>query len=86
MIRGPDGVLVVFDDDDGVAEVAQRSQGVDHLHVVLRVQTDGRLVEDVEHAHQAGADLGRQADALGLAAGERSRGAVEVQVVEADAE
>ena len=43
-----------------------------------------RLVADVEHAHQAGADLRRQADALRLAAGERRRAAVERQVVEAD--
>ena len=52
--------------------------------VVGRVQADARLVADVEHAHEAGADLRRQPDALRLAAGERAGRAVERQVVEAD--
>ena len=52
--------------------------------VVARVQADRRLVEDVEHADQAAADLAGQANALRLAAGERRRGAVEREVVEAD--
>ncbi len=50
------------------------------------MQADGRLVQDVEHAHQAGADLGGQADALRLAAGQGGGAATEGQVVEADVE
>src|SRR5204862_5153439 len=42
--------------------------------------------EDVEHADQPAADLPGQADALGLAAGQRRGGAVECQVVQADVE
>lgn len=68
-----DGVLVVLDDDERVAHVAQPDEGLDQPVVVALVQTDGRLVEDVQHADEAGADLGGQADALGLAAGERRR-------------
>ena len=41
-----------------------------------------RLVEDVEHAHEPGADLRREPDALRLAAGERRRAALEREVVE----
>ena len=48
------------------------------------METDGRLVEDVEDAHQLAADLGGQPDALALATGEAGRGAVEAEVVEAD--
>ena len=48
------------------------------------MRCDGGLVEDVEHAHEARADLGGQADALRLAAGERRRRAREREVVEAD--
>jgi hypothetical protein len=81
-VGGGDGVLVVLDDDEGVAEVAQPHQGLDEPVVVALVQADRGLVEDVEHAHQAGPDLGRQADALGLAAGQRARRAIERQVVE----
>ena len=64
----PDGLLVVLDDDQRVAQVAQPDQRGDELGVVLLVQADGRLVEDVQDAHQARADLRRQADALRLAA------------------
>ncbi len=68
----PDGVLVVLDDDQRVAEVAQPDQRLDQPVVVALVQPDARLVEDVEHADQAGADLGRQPDPLRLAAGQRA--------------
>ena len=86
VIGGANRVLVVLDDDHGVADVAQALERRDHLDVVLRMQADARLVEHVEHAHQPRADLRRQPDALRLAARERARAAVEVQVVEADAE
>ena len=46
------GVLVVLDHDERVAEVAQPPQGRKQLVVVALVQTDGRLVEDIQHAHQ----------------------------------
>ena len=52
--------------------------------VVARVQADRRLVEHVEHAGQAAADLAGQADPLALAAGERRRAAGQRQVVEPD--
>ena len=67
-----------------VAEVAQPGQGGDELGVVLLVEPDRGLVEDVQDAHQAGPDLGRQADPLGLAAGQGLAGPVDRQVVEAD--
>ena len=81
-----DRVLVVLDDDQGVAQVAQPRQGGDQAPVVALVQPDARLVEHVQHADQAGADLGRQPDALRLAARQRARGPVERQVVEPDVE
>ena len=77
-------LLVVLDDHQGVADVAQALQGRDQAPVVARVQPDRRLVEDVQHADQARAELGRQADPLRLAAGERVRRAVERQVAQPD--
>ena len=50
------------------------------------MQTDGRLVEHVEHADQTGADLGGQPDALRLTAGERARGTLQRQVLQPDVE
>ena len=53
----------------------RRLQRVEQLVVVALVQADGRLVEDIQNAHEARADLRGQPDALALAAGERGRGA-----------
>ena len=85
-VGDPDGVLVVLDDDQGVAEVLEPDQGLDQPVVVALVQADRRLVEDVEDADQAGADLGGQPDPLRLAAGQRAGRPVEREVVEADVE
>ena len=76
--------LVVFDDEDGVAEVAESEQGLDEAVVVRRMQADGRLIADVEDADEAGTYLRREPDALGLAAAEGRGGAFEGEVVEAD--
>ena len=78
-----DGLAVVLDDDDRVAEVAQARLRLDEARVVARVQAHARLVEHVEDADERGADLRGQADALPLARRERLRAAVERQVVEA---
>ena len=85
-VGGPDGVLVVLDDDQRVAEVAQPDQRLDQPAVVALVQADRRLVQDVEHADQAGADLGGQPDPLRLAAGQRAGRPVEREVVQPDVE
>ena len=68
-------VLVVFDDDHGIAEVAQEGQGLQQAIVVALMQADRRLVEDVHDADQPGADLAGQANALGFAAGQGFRAA-----------
>ena len=82
VVRRAHRVLVVLDDDERVAEVAQSLERGEQLVVVALVQADGRLVEDIEHAHQARADLRRETDALRLAAGERCARARERQVFE----
>ena len=84
VVGAADGVLVVLDDDHGVADVAQLLERLQQAVVVALVQADRRLVEDVHDAGEAGADLRGQPDALRLAAGERFGRAVERQVVEAD--
>ncbi len=83
-VGGPDRVLVVLDDEERVAEVTQPLERGDEARVVALVEPDRRLVEDVEHAHERRADLRRQPDALRLAARQRSRVAVEGEVIEPD--
>ena len=82
VVGRPHRVFVVLDDDHGVAQVAQLRERVEQPVVVARVQADRGLVENVEHADQAAADLPGQANALRLAARERRGGAVERQIVE----
>jgi hypothetical protein len=77
-----DRLLVMFDDDHRVALVAQVLQRRQQPVIVALVQADGGLVEHVEHAGQARADLGGQPDALALAARERAGVAAERQVFE----
>ena len=48
----PDRLLIVFDDDDSIALVAQGLEGAEQFHVVAGVQADRRLVEHVEHTRE----------------------------------
>ena len=82
-VCGADRVFVMLDHDDGVAQVAQAAQRGEQAVIVLLVQADARLIEHIEHARQAGADLAGQADALAFAAGQGAAGAVKVEIIEA---
>ena len=82
VVRLPDGLLVVLHHHHRVAQVAQAVQGGQEAVVVALVQADARFVEHVEDPDQAGADLGGQPDALGLAAGQGPALAVQGQVVQ----
>ena len=83
-VRVSDGVLVMFDDDQRVAEVAQMMQCADQPFVVTLMQADGWFVQHIHDAHQAGADLGGQSDALRLAARQGLRRTRQRQIVQAD--
>ena len=83
MVGAPHEFVVVFDDEEGIALVAERFEGLDQAVVVARVQADAGLVEHVEDAGEIGAELRGEADALGFAAGKRPGGAVEREIAEA---
>ncbi len=85
VIRREQGLFVVFYHQQGVPQVAQMEQRREQALIVPLMESDRRLVEDVEHADQLRTDLRRQPDSLRFAAGERGGGAVEGQVVQADA-
>ena len=68
VIGSQDSVLVVFNDDNGVADISQVRQCPEQALVVTLVKADGRFIENVHHADQARADLAGESDALGLAA------------------
>ena len=76
----------MFDDDHRVALDCQLSQDAGERCRVTRVETDGRFVEDVERADQAGAELIGQGCALGFSSRERAGLTGERQIAEAHAE
>ncbi len=82
---GGDRVEVVLDQDDGVAGVDQPVQLAQQQGDVGRVQAGRRLVEQVERVAAPGPlQLGRQLDALRLAAAELGRRLAEPQVAQPD--
>jgi hypothetical protein len=64
-VRRPDRLLVVLDDEDRVAEVAEPGQRRDQLCVVALVETDRRLVEDVQGRPSASSRSGSRAGSAG---------------------
>ena len=84
VVGAADGVLVMLDDDHRIAEIAQVGQRFQQPLVVTLMQADRRFVEHIHHAHQPGADLAGQPDALRLAAGQGLGTAIQGQVVQAD--
>src|SRR5437879_8141880 len=84
VVSRPNRFLVVLHDQHRVAEVAQLLQRREQTRVVALMQADRRLIEDVQHADQAAADLRREADPLGLSTRERHRRAFEREVIEPD--
>jgi len=85
-IGAANGVFIVLDDEYGVAKIAELFEGAEKAVVVSGVQANGRFVEHVEDAPQAGADLGSETDALGFATGERGAETTEAEIAEADRE
>ena len=80
-----DDVEVVLDDDDGVALVDEAVEHLEESPDVFEVQAGRRLVEHVDAAPVAAAlQLGRELDALRLAARQGRRGLAEAHVAEAD--
>ena len=79
------GFFIVFHHDQCVAQIAQLLERTEKLGIVPLVQADARLIQDIQHAHEAGADLSGQADTLALAAGEGRRRSGQGQIAQADA-
>ena len=83
-VGGLNRIGIVLHDENGVAEIAQGFEDVDQALSVARMQTDGRLVENVERADEMRAERSGQLNALRFAAGEGRSEAIERKVVETD--
>ena len=51
-VGGPDGLFVMFHDDDGIAAVAQLGQRLDQNMVVPGMQADGGFIQNIADAGQ----------------------------------
>src|SRR4030043_115996 len=76
--------LIMLNDENRIAQVAQTLHGLDKSIVIGGMQADGRLIADIEHAHQAAANLGGKADTLGLSTAQGHRSALGGKVVQPD--
>ena len=83
-VGGPHHLLVVLDDEHGVAEVAEPLERADQPAVVALVEPDRRLVEDVQDPDELRPDLRGEPQPLRLAARQRASRAVEVEVADPD--
>jgi hypothetical protein len=72
----------VLHHDDGVPQIAQNLQGGQQPLGVPGVQADAGLIQNIKNAGELGADLGGQADALGLAPGQGGGGPLQGQVIQ----
>ena len=70
----------MFNDEHGVAAVAEVTERLDESIVVAWVEADAWLVEDVECARKRRAELGGETDALGFTARERVGATVQGEV------
>lgn len=82
VIGSANGVLVVLDHHQGVALLAEFVQGVQQNLVVARMQANRGLIQHIAHPLQIAAQLGGQANALGLAARQGRRATVQREVAQ----
>lgn len=84
VVGGANGVFVMFNDNDRVAQITQVDKRTEQAFVITLVQADGGLIQHVHHANQPRANLARQTNTLRFTAGERLRRTRERQVVQTD--
>src|SRR5690606_25761889 len=76
-----ENVLGNDDDDPPFGKLAERP---DEWDSVACMESDGRIVEDVEHVDEAAGQVANRFDPLSLPAGEHRRRAAEAEIAETD--
>ncbi len=84
MVGDLDRLRLVLDHQHGVPFVAQLEQQAVHSRDVVRMEPDGRLVEDIGDVGERGAEVADHLSSLGLAAREGASGPFEREVPQAD--
>src|ERR1700689_69590 len=86
IICATDSLLVMLDNQNGIAEIAQSFECTEQAAIVTRVQADGWLVKYVKDPAGGGADLCRQAYPLRFSTRKSCGGAIQSKVTEANVE
>ena len=73
----------MFDDNNGVAQVAKALQNRDKSLGITGMQTNRRFIEYIHRTHQRTAQGGHQIDSLTLSAAQTVRAAVQGQIGQA---
>ena len=84
VVGDADHLAVMLDEQHGVARIAQAPHRVLHLLDIVVVETRTGFVKDIEHIGQRRVDVLGDFATLGLAARERTHGALQAQVTQAD--
>src|ERR1700678_729961 len=84
VVGGHDSVGIVFDDQQGVTEIAQSFQDFDQAVRVARMQPNRGLIKNVERADEARTERGGELDTLRFAAGKRGGEPIERKIIESD--
>ena len=74
--------LIVLHHNDGVAQVTQVFQRLYQPRIIPLVQSDGRLIKNIQNPHETGADLGCEPDTLAFATGKGAGAASEGQIIQ----
>src|SRR3954447_15325687 len=84
VVSSPDRVFVMLHDNERVSLARQLSECAEQYLVIAWMQANGRLVQHVADTLQVGAQLGCKADALGFATRQGGRGAVQLEIAQAN--
>ncbi len=69
IIRRTDNLLIMLHHDHGIPQGLQLSQYLDQQIRIPRMQTDTRLIQNIQRTHQATTQRGSQIDTLALSPG-----------------
>ena len=84
IVCSTDNLLVMFDDNDRVAEVAQAFQHADELLGIAGMESYRWFIEDIHRAHEGAAQRCRQVNALAFAAREGIGKSTQGEVAQSD--
>ena len=84
MISRQHRILIMFYNNQRIAQIPELLQRGNELIVIPLVQPDTRLVQNICHSHQPGSNLCCQPDPLCLSPGEGCRSAGKTEIIQSD--